>query len=207
MGTAPGPTHETELSELIEAALEKDDHHAREQLIHEVIEMADLEVRAISRFRMIWGGRSTVDRLVEVVARGLLAANGALLREWNAEQMSFRAFVGLTTRRAIVRQDFSTTRGHRGTLTPVPEEVQRLARFVPDDSLTVAVRRVLLLERLRARVEAGDPRDERRFRALFVDGIPMAEQAEAEGVSVEELRSWRASFGRRVRAWCFETGT
>lgn|SRR5690606_17755870 len=171
-------------------------------LLDRLLPIVKVEVAVALRRRASARGRDPrqdVDDFVQDVMVHLLSDQGRVLRRWDAARgRSLDSFVRMVTRHRVARG----LEGFRGNpWSGEPTDDEQLEALWADRSgtfrrLASRDRLARVLEQLRARL---DERGLQLFRMIYVEQQPIADVAEALGMSRAAVDQWNSRLRRMVR--------
>ncbi|MEZ4384804.1 MAG: hypothetical protein R3A79_25970 [Nannocystaceae bacterium] len=189
----------------VQRALDND-RRALAKLVRELVPVIKVEVGVALVRRARPHGRDPrqdVDDFTQSVLVHLLSDGGKLLRQWDPERgRSLASFVRLITRQRVSR----ILQGHRGNpWSDEPTEHDDLDHLVPeaDDAPLIESRDQLrvLMEHLRARLS---DRGLLLFQQIYVEQRPIAEVAEAQGMTRGAIDAWNSRTRKLARTLAAE---
>ncbi len=161
--------------------------------------IVDRKVRAsLSRLRR--GDRALAEELAQDVMLYLWDDRGRWLRAWDPALSSYRHYIGMVAW-THARQRLTGFRGNPCALTLVDAEVLEHHRPARGHSVEQQIEyRLALLAVYRFIDTEGSETDRRRFRAIYVDRVPIVDLAASEGIKPDAIYAWSHRLKRRLCA-------
>lgn len=189
----------TTILRLIDLAF-RGDMKAQRQLAELVIEIIDREVRNLLHQRYPTHARIHADDLTYAIVLWLYESHGRLIRGWQPQRgMSFPSYLSFIGRRQI-RRWLSQFRNNPAALTPTEDEQLERYQIGPDPELERDLEIELAYTQLARFLDTQCSEiDRRRFRALYVEEVPVCVLADREGVSRAAIDTWKKRLRDRLR--------